>query len=372
VGAASTIVDGNSIQGNGTNLSNASSSTIFGVSAAGNAITQDTLRHNGTDWVRIKNNQTTTAPGTGDDNTAGYSIGSRWHDTVADNEYVALDVSTGAAVWKNTTSAAGSGDVTGPASATDNAIARFDGTGGKTIQNSGVTISDNNEMRHAGTVEWDKGADIASTATLPLGTDGNTFDVTGTTTITAVSAKPIGTRILLQFDAALTLTHNATTLILHDARNWTTKAGDYIELISYDGTNWAEVSRSAHDIRHLEVTATADTTTSSTTYATVNSMTHTTPPAGDYLAIFNASLEGTGKAEGVDIAIHLGGTIVQTSERTVHNMSGHTHNTKYSIVSMAVVAMTGSNSVDVQWRRAAGSNTATMYERTFILIRLRN
>lgn len=32
--------------------------------------------------------------------------------------------------------------VTGPASATDNAIARFDGTGGKTLQNSGITIAD--------------------------------------------------------------------------------------------------------------------------------------------------------------------------------------------------------------------------------------
>jgi hypothetical protein len=36
----------------------------------------------------------------------------------------------------------GSGDVLGPASSTDNAIARFDGTTGKIVQNSAVTISD--------------------------------------------------------------------------------------------------------------------------------------------------------------------------------------------------------------------------------------
>ena len=36
----------------------------------------------------------------------------------------------------------GGGDVAGPASATDNAVARFDGTTGKLIQNSAVTISD--------------------------------------------------------------------------------------------------------------------------------------------------------------------------------------------------------------------------------------
>lgn len=38
----------------------------------------------------------------------------------------------------------GTGDVVGPASSTDNAIARFDGTDGKSIQNSGITVSDTN------------------------------------------------------------------------------------------------------------------------------------------------------------------------------------------------------------------------------------
>jgi len=41
---------------------------------------------------------------------------------------------------------ANSGDVTGPASATDNAIARFDSTTGKLIQNSLVTIGDNGQV----------------------------------------------------------------------------------------------------------------------------------------------------------------------------------------------------------------------------------
>jgi hypothetical protein len=43
----------------------------------------------------------------------------------------------------------GSGDVVGPASATDNAIARFDSTTGKLIQNSGVSIDDSNNMSAA-------------------------------------------------------------------------------------------------------------------------------------------------------------------------------------------------------------------------------
>lgn len=40
----------------------------------------------------------------------------------------------------------GSGDVTGPVSSIDNAIPRFDGTGGDTLQNSGITIDDNDKM----------------------------------------------------------------------------------------------------------------------------------------------------------------------------------------------------------------------------------
>jgi hypothetical protein len=40
----------------------------------------------------------------------------------------------------------GSGDVTGPGSSTDNAVARFDGTGGKTLQNSLVLVSDTGQI----------------------------------------------------------------------------------------------------------------------------------------------------------------------------------------------------------------------------------
>ena len=42
----------------------------------------------------------------------------------------------------NASGGGGSGDVTGPASSTDNAVARFDSTTGKIIQNSGVVIND--------------------------------------------------------------------------------------------------------------------------------------------------------------------------------------------------------------------------------------
>lgn len=80
---------------------------------------------------------------------------------------------------------------------------------------------------NANQMQWSKGADVASAAALPVLTDGNAFDVTGTTTITSINTTGgAGTVILLHFDGALTLTHHATNLILPGGANITTAAGD--------------------------------------------------------------------------------------------------------------------------------------------------
>jgi hypothetical protein len=66
------------------------------------------------------------------------------------------------------TAGVGTGDVSGPASATDNAVARFDQTTGKLIQNSAVTISD-------------ESANIVSIAGSATATTINLFNTTATT-----------------------------------------------------------------------------------------------------------------------------------------------------------------------------------------------
>lgn len=50
---------------------------------------------------------------------------------------------------------AGSGDVVGPASSTDNAITRFDGTTGKLVQNSTATIDDNGNFGNVNAIAFD-------------------------------------------------------------------------------------------------------------------------------------------------------------------------------------------------------------------------
>lgn len=57
--------------------------------------------------------------------------------------------------WINDTGGGGSGDVTGPASSTDNALSRFDGTTGKTIQNSTVTLNDDGNFDNVNGITFD-------------------------------------------------------------------------------------------------------------------------------------------------------------------------------------------------------------------------
>lgn len=84
-----------------------------------------------------------------------------------------------------------------------------------------------------------KGSDCASASTINLSAYGGDFvDVTGTTTITAITSEAAGIRRKVRFTGALTLTHNATSLILPGVANITTAANDRAEFISLDGTNW--------------------------------------------------------------------------------------------------------------------------------------
>lgn len=77
-----------------------------------------------------------------------------------------------------------------------------------------------------------KGADIASAATINLDTaTGNLVDVTGTTTITAVTLSE-GRERTIRFTGVLTFT-NGASLVLPGGANITTAAGDYAVLRGY-------------------------------------------------------------------------------------------------------------------------------------------
>jgi len=85
---------------------------------------------------------------------------------------------------------------------------------------------------------WAKGPDVASAATIAV--THPFHDVTGTVTITSITAQSAGFVVTLQFDGILTFTDGSNLKI---GGNFTTAAESTITLVC-DGTNWYELCRS--------------------------------------------------------------------------------------------------------------------------------
>lgn len=136
-------------------------------------------------------------------------------------------------------SSAASGDVYGPASATDEALARFDGTTGKIIQNSVITATD------AGTVS---GVTQLNVDNLRL--DGNT--VSSTDTNGNINVTPNGTGAMIVGGNASFTSTGAIKIPVGTLGERPTPAAGMLrfntgsnEFEGYNGTAWASVGGSA-------------------------------------------------------------------------------------------------------------------------------
>lgn len=90
-----------------------------------------------------------------------------------------------------------------------------------------------------GALNWAATQTIASAATTDIGAaTSNSVIVSGTTTITALGTIAAGAERVVQFSGALTLTHNATSLILPGGASITTAAGDVAYFVSLGTGNW--------------------------------------------------------------------------------------------------------------------------------------
>ena len=102
-----------------------------------------------------------------------------------------------------------SGDVDGPASSTDNAVARFDGTTGKIIQNSAVTIADSTGDITGGAYNKVTITAPASSATLTIA-DGKTLTASNSLTLAGTDSTtmtfPGTSATIARTDAAQTFT----------------------------------------------------------------------------------------------------------------------------------------------------------------------
>lgn len=82
-------------------------------------------------------------------------------------------------------------------------------------------------------------ATVASASTTDIGAaSSDKVSITGTTTITSFGTVAAGVHRLGRFTGALTLTHNATSLILPGGASLTTAAGDRFQAVSLGSGNW--------------------------------------------------------------------------------------------------------------------------------------
>lgn len=84
-----------------------------------------------------------------------------------------------------------------------------------------------------------QGADLASAATVNLGAaTGNFVKITGSTAITSFGTATAGVTRSVMFTGALTLTYNATAMILPTGVSIATAVGDTAEFTSLGSGNW--------------------------------------------------------------------------------------------------------------------------------------
>lgn len=129
-----------------------------------------------------------------------------------------------------------------------------------------------------------KASNVASATTTDLGAAaGRIVDVTGTTTITSFGTVAAGVWRIVRFTGALTLTHNATSLILPGAANITTAAGDCAIAVSLGSGNWV--------VTHYQVKSAVPSIITSGTYSptgtAVTNVTTATPGTCMYSRIGN-------------------------------------------------------------------------------------
>jgi hypothetical protein len=224
--------------------------------------------------------------------------------------------------------ASGASAVDGPASATDNAIARFDGTTGKLIQNSAATIADTTGALAIGPItQTGAGANVFNSTSLDadftvkkltsgnaiaydagaasLALDSTTVGITGATTVTGAT---VVTGALTQATGAIILNNGATD------NDFTAKKLTSGNWLAYDAGTDALLANAA------TVGVTGATTVTGALTATGNIATNT---AGSGLQIKEGSNArmGTSTLSGGTIAV--ANTSVATGDRIfIQRVSG--------------------------------------------------
>lgn len=132
---------------------------------------------------------------------------------------------------------AGSGDVVGPASSVDNTLPRFDGTGGKTLQGSGVVVTDDNEISgYRGNIN----AQTGTTYTLVAADSGKVVELTNAAAVTLTLPNNLAVGFcctLVQGGAGQVTTTPASGASRRNRQSHTKLAGQWAGATLYVRTN---------------------------------------------------------------------------------------------------------------------------------------
>jgi len=139
------------------------------------------------------------------------------------------------------------------------------------------------------------------------------------------------------------------------------------EVLQNNGSGTLSWASAGGTISSQTATANADTSTTSTTYTVIDSMT-ITPGAGTYLVMFSSSANIATANATANYAIFNNGTVVQNTERSLSTGGGQTTGLHEALHSQSVETVTAGQAIDVRYLTDTG--TFTVHERSLILIQL--
>jgi hypothetical protein len=215
---------------------------------------------------------------------------------------------------------------------------------------------------------FSRGTSTASAASLTLPTNGPIIPITGTTTITSITAQAAGKVVTLEFASAGCQVTNGSNLKLKG--NYYSRVLGTLTLES-DGTNWIEVSRAGAGRVLGVATGTSGTdSTTSGTYTDLDDMSLTvTTQGGDLELDFGGSFDTTTDGPVIEVGVQIdGGTTVERAE--VETLGDFWAFVSFKHTFQNVAA--GSHTVKVRWQVEGGATARSDGNRRMELREMRD
>ena len=275
--------------------------------------------------------------------------------------------------------ATGNGDVTGPGGATASAIAVYNGTTGKVLANSAVTIDGGGNLTTPGTVDGVDVAGLASTTNAHIADNNNphgvSWDDLGTTTLSSLDALVSNATIDGAGAARPPEPHT------HPAGDITTAGGVVGQVLTnVSGTcQWADAPGSVPNVfgtGYTYASAAAVSTTTSTVFQNKITMTTAALPAGRYEFKWFYNWNVDSISADFESRIAIDGNAVQWADHYSEpiDRNGSFGNTgtdqKYVAGGWEVINLDGVHVFTLDWRSSKNGRRASIWNARIALHRI--